>query len=43
VKQAIDPDVDIIVIGMPEFKSSRLIGAVADGDIFTLMPFIKVA
>lgn len=43
VKQVIDEAVDIVLIGMPEYKDARAIGAIQDGDIFTLMPFTKKA
>ena len=41
VKAAINPRTDIAVIGMPDFKSARLIGVSHDEDIFDLIPFIK--
>lgn len=41
VKNAIDERNDLVLIGMPEFKSARLIGANKDQDIFDLMPFVK--
>ncbi|MCA0058387.1 MULTISPECIES: hypothetical protein [unclassified Mesorhizobium] len=34
-------DTDLVIVGMPEFKSARLIGHHEDDDIFELMPFIK--
>lgn len=43
LKTAIDASKDLIVLGMPEFKSARLIGASNDPDIYDLMPFIKPA
>ena len=42
-KAAIDPARDIALIGMPEFKNARIIGAFKDQDIFKLMPFTKKA
>lgn len=41
VKGVIDPNRDIILIGMPEFKSARLIGNSQDRDLFDLVPFVK--
>lgn len=41
VKEAIDEDTDVILIGMTDFKSARLIGANQDKDIFDLIPFVK--
>lgn len=43
VKKAINPVKDIVLIGMAEYKSGRLIGASEDSDIFKLMPFVKKA
>jgi hypothetical protein len=43
VKGAINATKDIAVIGMPDFKSARILGASQDDDIFALMPFIKSA
>ncbi len=43
VKKAIAPSKDIVLIGMPDYKSARLIGASKDDDIFKLMPFTKKA
>lgn len=43
LKNAINPDTDLIVIGMPDFKIARLIGETQDNDIFDLIPFIKYA
>jgi len=43
VKKAINEAVDIALIGMPDYKSARAIGAIQDGDIFKLMPFTKKA
>jgi hypothetical protein len=40
VKAAIGPN-DVALIGMPEFKTARLIGQTKDQDIFELMPFTK--
>jgi hypothetical protein len=34
---------DLVLIGMPEYKSARLIGETDDSDIFQLMPFVKKA
>jgi len=42
IKSVVDKD-DLVIIGMPEFKSARLIGNTEDKDIFLLMPFIKRA
>ncbi|MFN3764510.1 MAG: hypothetical protein ACK4R3_02965 [Aliihoeflea sp.] len=40
-KAAVDPRFDIVLIGMTDFKSARLIGASQDKDIFGLIPFVK--
>lgn len=34
-------DTDLVIIGMPDFKSARLVGHHEDDDIFELVPFIK--
>lgn len=36
-------DEDIALVGMPDFKSMRVIGLHADEDIFDLVPFAKYA
>lgn len=41
VKAAINPSTDIVLIGMPDYKSARIIGASTDKDLFELMPFTK--
>lgn len=41
VKAAINPSKNIILLGMPDYKAARLIGASTDEDILSLMPFIK--
>ena len=43
VKNAVDERVDLVLMGMPEFKSARIIGVNDDQDIFALMPFTKKA
>ena len=43
VKAALDPSIDLALIGMPDFKSARVIGASTDPDLFKLMPFTKKA
>ena len=43
VKAEVDPTEDLALIGMPDYKSARAVGAVTDGDLFTLMPFTKKA
>jgi hypothetical protein len=43
VKDAINPAKDLALIGMPDYKSARAVGAVKDGDLFKLMPFTKKA
>jgi hypothetical protein len=43
VKAAINPAKDIVLIGMPDYKSARIIGASTDPDLFKLMPFTKKA
>ncbi|KZD22802.1 hypothetical protein [Tardiphaga robiniae] len=40
-KAAIRPSVDIVLLGMTEFKTARLIGAAVDHDIDQLIPFLK--
>lgn len=34
---------DLALIGMPDFKTARVIGKVEDQDLFVLMPFTKKA
>ena len=34
---------DIVLIGMPDYKSARVLGASTDKDLFKLMPFTKYA
>jgi len=43
VKSALDTAKDLALIGMPDYKSARVVGASQDGDLFTLMPFTKRA
>ncbi len=43
IKGAIDPAKDLVLVGMPDFKDARVIGALKDQDLFTLMPFTKNA
>ena len=43
VAQAMDLRVDIAVVGMPEVKSMRVIGANEDQTIYDLVPFAKKA
>lgn len=43
VKKVIDIAEDLVVIGMPEYKSGRLIGRSEDPDIFSLVPFMRRA
>lgn len=43
VKTAITPSKDLVLIGMPEIKSARVIGKVTDQTLFDLMPFTKKA
>lgn len=40
IESEMGPD-DMALLGMPEFKSGRLIGASTDQDLFKLMPFVK--
>jgi hypothetical protein len=42
IKAAVNERTDVVIIGMPDFKSARLIGG-NDNDIFDLMPFIQRA
>jgi hypothetical protein len=39
-QDTVDPRRDIVLIGMTDFKSARLIGNSQDKDIFELVPFI---
>ena len=41
VGSAMDADVDLVLIGMTDFKSARMIGDTQDNDIFGLIPFVK--
>lgn len=41
VKAEINTSTDLVIIGMTEFKSARLIGHNEDPDIYDLIPFIK--
>ena len=41
VKRAIDVKVDLVIIGMTNFKGSRAVGHLADRDILTLIPHMK--
>ena len=34
---------DLLVIGMPDFKSARVVGRVEDPDLFSLWPWIEPA
>lgn len=43
VKDAIDPAIDMALVGMPDYKSARVIGHLEDNDLFELMPFTKKA
>lgn len=43
VKSAINPRTDLALVGMPDYKSARIIGASTDDDLFDLMPFTKKA
>lgn len=43
VKATLDPSKDLALVGMPEFKSARIIGASTDKDLFNLIPFVKKA
>jgi hypothetical protein len=43
VKAAIAESKDLVLIGMPDYKTARLIGKSDDDDIFKLMPFTKRA
>jgi hypothetical protein len=42
-KSAINPAIDLVLIGMPDYKSARVIGTVTDPDLFKLVPFTKKA
>lgn len=41
VAEVIDERCDVVLCGMTDFKSARLIGNNQDNDIFDLIPFIK--
>lgn len=41
LKEAIDPEIDLAILGMPDYKSVRLVGLTEDPDIFKLIPFAK--
>jgi hypothetical protein len=41
LKAAIRPDRDLVVLGMPDFKTGRVIGHCADQDLFKIIPFMK--
>jgi hypothetical protein len=41
VKRAIAEEVDLVIVGMVNYKSSRAIGNLGDRDILTLMPSMK--
>ncbi|MER8965662.1 hypothetical protein NKI25_08045 [Mesorhizobium sp. M0808] len=43
ISDVIYNDTDVAILGMPDFKSARLIGHHEDNDIFELIPFIKKA
>lgn len=38
---AIDEGVDVLLIGMPEVKSARVIGLVEDRDLFKIWPWVR--
>lgn len=43
ISAELDTDRDLALVGMPEFKSARAVGAIRDQDLFKLMPFTKWA
>ena len=43
IKGALNTAKDLALIGMPDFKSARLVGASQDAALFNLMPFTKRA
>lgn len=43
IKKAINASTDIVLIGMSDYKSARVIGPIKDQDLFKLMPFTKKA
>lgn len=43
LKKAISEAHDVFLVGMPEFKSARIVGANPDGDIHSLFTFLKNA
>lgn len=43
VRAVIDESQDIVLIGMPDFKSARIIGAWTDQDLTKFLPFVRNA
>ena len=43
VEAAVDTSVDVVLIGMTDFKSARILGNNQDNDIFAVIPFLKTA
>jgi hypothetical protein len=41
IKAAFNPATDLALLGMPGFKTARLIGKSDDNDIYDLIPFLK--
>ncbi|MGZ8311872.1 MAG: hypothetical protein ACXWU1_10755 [Allosphingosinicella sp.] len=43
IRNSIDPEVDLALVGMSEFRSARVVGAVPDEALLELMPFARQA
>lgn len=43
ISAELDTDRDLALLGMPNVKAARAIGAITDQDLFKLMPFTKWA
>lgn len=43
ISKVINNSTDLVILGMPDYKSARLIGETEDEDIFKLISFIKKA
>jgi hypothetical protein len=43
IAEAIDRDVDLVLLGMPDFKIARAVGRVRDRDLFRLWPWVHEA
>lgn len=43
IAEAIDLRTDVALLGMPDYKSARVVGSLDDPDIFKLWPWVKQA